>query len=150
MLFQHRLSEVEVMMGSFVIFDMLTTSRRTRARTVIFTRTRIRISRCVIRPELLIQGEQLTTPLKHCGGRKRKHLSCHDPKLSLRRGHVAPLVTPLTPCVCVCDGAITRFKRRFGSRDSVKPVCSVVVNGTRKSFFPEAEVVPLPRYLLDC
>lgn len=31
-----------------------------------------------------------------------------------------------------------------------KPVCSVVVNGTRKSFFPEAEVVPLPQYLLDC
>lgn len=26
-----------------------------------------------------------------------------------------------------------------------KPVCSVVVNGTRKSFFPEAEVVPLPQ-----
>lgn len=26
-----------------------------------------------------------------------------------------------------------------------KPVCSVVVNRTRKSFFPEAEVVPLPR-----
>lgn len=31
-----------------------------------------------------------------------------------------------------------------------KPVCSVVVNGTRMSFFPEAEVVPWPQYLLDC
>lgn len=54
--------------AAFIVFDVLTASRGTRVCTVIFTRTHIRISCCVIHPELLIQGEQLTTPLKHCGG----------------------------------------------------------------------------------
>lgn len=79
---------------AFIIIVVLTTSRRTCVFTVIFTRTHIRISCCVIHPELLIQGEQLTTPLKHCGGWKWKHLSCHNPKLSLWCGHVAPVIAP--------------------------------------------------------